>query len=139
MLDAEVEEIRCPAYRPGFLGFWRAGYASWTDRIPEIVRSEHDASHYEVVVVGGPVWAWNACPPVRAWLTREAARLPATSFFITEGGTGAERALATMETLAGKKPTASLVLRAEDFSTCPGKVEGRLLSSSPSFRTGPGS
>ena len=114
-LGAELEEIRCPKYRPGFFGFWQAGYASWRSKIPEIGPPEHRRSDYDLVVVGGPVWGWNACTPVRAYLMREAARLPAVAFLVTVGGVGFERALATMETLAGRKPAATLVLRTEDF------------------------
>jgi len=114
-LGAEVEEMRCPKYRPGFLGFWQAGYASWRGWIPEIAPPTHNPSDYDLVVVGGPVWGWNACTPIRAYLMREAARLPAVAFFVTVGGVGFKPALATMETLAGRKPWATLVLRTEDF------------------------
>ncbi len=114
-LEAELEEIRCPKYRSGFFGFWRAGYASWRSKIPEIAPPQHDPSHYDLVLVGGPVWAWNACTPVRAYLMREAPRLPAVGFFVTVGGVGFERALATMQALAGREPAATLVLRTEDF------------------------
>jgi hypothetical protein len=115
-LGAELEEIRCAEYRSGFFGFWRAGYASWRSKIPEIARPEHDPSHFDVVLIGGPVWAWDACTPVRAYLMQEVARLPAVAFFVTVGGVGSEWALAAMEALAGRKPKATLVLRAEDFT-----------------------
>jgi hypothetical protein len=114
-LGADLEEIRCPIYRPGLFGFWRAGYASWRNKIPEIAPSTYPASDYDLVVVGGPVWAWNACTPVRAYLMREAARLRALGFFVTVGGVGFEQALATMEALAGRKPLATLALKTEDF------------------------
>ena len=51
-LGAQVEEIRCPNYRPGFFGFWQAGYASWRSRIPEIGPRAHNPSDYDLVVVG---------------------------------------------------------------------------------------
>jgi len=114
-LGAELEEIRCPRYRPGLLGSLRAGHDSWRNRIPEIEAPAHDPAQYGLVVVGGPVWAWNACTPVRAYLTRTAARLPAVAFFATAGGAGFERAFATMQALAGKKPAATLALAAEHF------------------------
>ncbi|HLY58864.1 MAG TPA: flavodoxin [Stellaceae bacterium] len=114
-LGADLEEISCPSYRRGFFGFWRAGHASWKGKIPEIGASAHAPSDYDLVVVGGPVWAWNVCTPVRAYLMREAARLPAVAYFVTVGGVGFEQALATMAELAGRKPVATLVLRTEDF------------------------
>jgi hypothetical protein len=114
-LGADLEEIRCPRYRRGFFGFWRAGYASWRSKIPEIVPPTHHPGDYELMAVGGPVWAWNASTPVRAYLMREATSFPAVAFFVTVGGVGFVKALATMEALAGRKPVATLVLRTEDF------------------------
>jgi hypothetical protein len=114
-LGAELEELRCPQYRPGFFGFWLAGYASWRSKIPEIGPPEHKLPDYDLVVVGGPVWGGNACTPVRAYLMRGAARLPAVAFLVTVGSVGFERALATMEALAGRNRAAALVLRTEDF------------------------
>jgi hypothetical protein len=115
-LGADLEEIRCPSYYRGFFGFWRAGYASWKSKIPEIGPPQHDPSKYDLVVVGGPVWAWNVCTPVRAYLTRAAGRLPAVAFFVTVGGVGFEQALATMEALAPRNPAATLTQRTEDFN-----------------------
>ena len=114
-LGADLEEIRCSRYRPGFFGFWRAGYASWRSKIPEIVPPTRDPGDYELVAVGGPVWAWNASTPVRAYLMGEATRFPSVAFFVTVGGVGYEKALATMEALASRKPASTLVLRTEDF------------------------
>jgi hypothetical protein len=42
---------------------------------------------------------------------REPVRFPARAFFVTVGRVGFERALATIETLAGRKP-AALVFKA---------------------------
>jgi hypothetical protein len=86
-LGAELEEIRCPKYRPRFFGFCQAGYASWRSKIPEIGPLEHKPSDYDLVAVGGPVvsgpiWGWNASTPVRAHLMREAARLPAVASLV---------------------------------------------------------
>ena len=114
-LGADLEEIRCPRYRRGFFGFFHAGYASWQNRIPDILPMKHRASGYDLVVIGGPVWAWNACTPVRAYLMREAAHLPAVAFFVTVGGVGYQQALASMEALAGRKPVATLALKEQDF------------------------
>jgi hypothetical protein len=69
---ADLEEVRCPRYHRGFFGFWRAAHASWRSKIPKIAPRKHDPKHYELVAVGGPVWAWDASTPVRAYLMREA-------------------------------------------------------------------
>lgn len=115
VLGADLEEIQCATYHPGFLGFWHAGLASMVNMTPAISAPKFNPADYDLVVVGGPVWAWNACTPVRAYLLREAARLPALGFFVTAGGVGFEPAFATMAARAGKKPVATLALKQEDF------------------------
>jgi Flavodoxin len=114
-LGADIEEIHCRKYGPGFFGFLQACYASWRNNIPEIEPPVRNVSDYDLVLVGGPVWAWNACTPIRAYLMREAARLPTVAFFVTAGGAGMERALATMKALAGNKSYGTLALRRDDF------------------------
>jgi len=131
-LGADLEKIQCPSYRPGIFGFWRAGYASWRNKIPEISPSKFIPSDYDLLVVGGPVWAWNACTPVRAYLMREATLLPAVGFFVTAGGVGSKQALATMEALGGRTPTATLALKTEDFKQ--GKDQSSIASFAAALR-----
>jgi hypothetical protein len=63
------------------------------------------------------------------------ARPPAVAFFVTVGGVGFERALATIEAVAGRKPTATLVLRTEDFKRA--AVADLAVALSPSKAAGP--
>jgi hypothetical protein len=65
-LGAELEEIRCPEYPPRVSSaFGRPGTQAGGARSPEIGPPERKPSDYDLVVVGGPVWGWNACTPVR--------------------------------------------------------------------------
>lgn len=113
-LDAKVDEIRCLRYRPGFLGFIRAGYDSWADRLPSIEPLTHTTSGYDLVVIGGPMWAFRAATPVRTYLRQEAGKLANVAFLLTHGGAPADNALREMETLAGRAPIGTLVLREQD-------------------------
>jgi hypothetical protein len=113
-LGADIEEIRCGRYSPRFGGFLRAAYDSWRGNLPAIEPLAHVPSRYDLLVVGGPVWAWNACTPVRVILRRAAHELSNAAFFVTVGGVGFKRALRTMETLAGLRPAATLVVRTKD-------------------------
>jgi flavodoxin len=110
-LGADIEEIHCKRYAPGFSGFLRAGYDSWRGNLPAIEPLSHAASGYDVVAIGGPVWAWHPSTPVRTYLQQEGPRLPRIAFFLTHGGSASRRSLAEMERLVGKKPVATLVVR----------------------------
>lgn len=133
-MGADLEEIQCPGYRPGFFGFWQAGYASWKNRAPEISPARFRPSDYDLLLIGGPVWAWNACTPVRAYLAREAPHLPTLGFFATAGGAGFEQAFATMERIAGRKPVATLALQASDFKQ--GRDQAKVTAFAAALREG---
>ncbi|HWE20152.1 MAG TPA: flavodoxin [Hyphomicrobiaceae bacterium] len=115
-LGADVQEIRCARYRPRFSGFIQAGYDSWADRLPSIETSKHPPSGYDLVVIGGPMWVWRAATPVRAYLHREASKLANVAFFLTLGGAPADKAFREMQALAGRAPTATLVVSQVDVT-----------------------
>jgi hypothetical protein len=113
-LDADVEEIRCVRYRPGFWGFIRAAYDSWSDRLPEIDDVKYAVVDYDLVLIGGPMWAFRAATPIRAYLRNEAVGLPNVAFYLTHGGAPAQRAFREMQALANRAPVSTLVLRDQD-------------------------
>jgi menaquinone-dependent protoporphyrinogen IX oxidase len=113
-LDADVEEIRCARYQPGFWGFVKAGYDSWRHRLPAIEELKHAASAYDLVLVGGPMWAFHAATPVRAYLRKQAGRLADVAFFLTHGGAPADKAFREMQVLAARAPISTLVVRDQD-------------------------
>jgi Flavodoxin len=128
-LGADVEEIRCGRYRRGPLGFIRAGYDSWADRLPVIAPLQYTPSAYDLVAIGGPMWAFRVATPVRAYLRREAGTFPQVAFFLTLGGAPAEKAFSEMETLAKRTPAATLALSDPDLKA------GKLASAVQAFAT----
>ena len=52
-LGADLEEIRCKRYAPGFSSALRAGYDSWRGNLPPIEPLSRAPSRYGLVVVGG--------------------------------------------------------------------------------------
>ena len=126
-LPADIVEIRCARYRRGFPGYIRAGYDSWAGRLPPIEQPTHVTSAYDVVVVGGPMWAFHAATPVRAYLQLEAGKLSAAAFFLTHGGSPPDKAFREMEVLAGVAPKVTLAVRQVDVEA------GRVSSAVSSF------
>jgi flavodoxin len=125
-LGADIEEIRCSRYTRSFSGFLRACYDSWRGYLPQLEPLQDAPSRYDLVVVGGPIWAWHPAPPVRAFLRQEASRIPAMAFLLTHGGAAAQQSLREMEQLAGQAPTATLVVREVDIKN--GGFEAALSS-----------
>jgi menaquinone-dependent protoporphyrinogen IX oxidase len=113
-LGADSEEIGCSRYAPTPWGAIRAGYDSWRGRLPAIAPLSHAPGRYDLVLVGGPIWAFHPATPVRAFLRQEAAGMRSVAFFLTHGGSAAERALHEMAELARQAPRATLVVREID-------------------------
>jgi Flavodoxin len=126
-LGANVEQIRCSRYSMSPLGFIKAGFDSWANRLPHTGPLLHTSSVYDLVVVGGPMWAFRAATPARAYLRQEAGRFRQVAFFLTMGGSPPEKAFAEMEALAQQAPLATLALSEGDLKA------GKLDSAAPAF------
>ena len=82
-----------------------------------IAATGKDASAYDLIVIGTPVWAWSVSSPVRAYLTANKARLPEVAFFCTLGGAGDDRAFAQMRELAGRSAVACLSITTDKVAS----------------------
>ncbi len=110
-LGADLEPIHDHADRGGVPGYLRCGAEALLGASSRIDLPAHDPSAYDLVLVGGPVWAASASSPVRTYLWLERDRLPATALFVTYGGAGSDRALAQMAALLRRRPIATLAVR----------------------------
>ena len=133
-LGADIEEIRCTRYSPGFWGYLRAARNSWRGKLPSIEPLTHVPSRYDLVVVGGPVWAFHPATPLRAYLRQQASRLPGVAFFLTHGGSAAQQSLGEMAQLAGQAPIATLIVREADVRQ--GKFNPAVSSFAATLRVG---
>lgn len=114
-LGADVEELHDVADRRGIAGYLRCGLEVLLQASVELHPPRRDPADYDLVVVGSPVWVSSPSTPVRTYLWLERERLPAVAFFVTLGGSGAERALGLMRELAGKAPAATLAVRGAEL------------------------
>lgn len=112
-LGADLEEIGCGTYSAGGWSYIRAAIDSLRGKLPPIEPISRSPAEYDLVVIGGPVWASHLATPARAFLQRY-PQLPAVAFFVTQGGSGAERAFREMKQLTGGEPQATLIVREQD-------------------------
>lgn len=109
---ADIEEIREPRRREGLPGVWRALLDALLRRTPPIVEPTRDPAHYDVVIVGGPIWAGRLASPVRCYARRHASRAPQVAFFCTAGGSKADAAFADLQRLCQRAPRATCLVDA---------------------------
>ena len=110
-VQVRVEPLRETTSRKGVLGWLRSGRDAMLKRTSDAGPVECAMSDFDLLVVGTPVWAWDASPAVRTFLEQSPTELPRhVAFFCTMGGTGATRTFRTLGQLAGREPIATLSL-----------------------------
>jgi flavodoxin len=109
-LDADIEAIEDVRGRAGIFGYVRSAREAYKRRAASIRPAGRSPGDYDLVVLGGPVWAGNMCSPVRAYLARHAGEIERIAIFTTLGGSGAENVLSQMTELSGCEPIARLAI-----------------------------
>lgn len=112
-IGADIEEICEPHTRKGLGGALSAMFSALARREPPIRPSIHDPARYDLLVMGGPVWAGRMATPLRTYARRHGAQPQDVAFFCTEGGRGAEKAFDELREFCGHPPKATLVVNAE--------------------------
>lgn len=109
----DIEQIAEVHPRSGMRGMWRALWdASWHRR-PRIHPVKHDPADYDLLVLGGPIWARRLAAPVRTFAWQYCQRAKRVAFFCTEGRRGADSAFADLQRLSGQRPVVTLAVDAE--------------------------
>jgi len=128
-LGADLEEITEKKNRKGIFGFLKSGMEAYRERLVTIDQPKHDASQYDLVVIGTPVWAGKMSSPVRSYIENNKDRLKSVAFFTTLSGDDAQKVLASLEEYAGKKPLSSVSIRASEVEkeTYVSKVEDFII------------
>lgn len=110
---ADIEEIGEPKPRQGIGGAIRALVDGITRRTPPIRVVRHDPAEYDLVIIGGPVWAGRLAAPVRTYAKRYGSHAPHVAFFCTGSGSDADAAFTDLQTLCQRAPEATLAVDAE--------------------------
>ncbi|OGA98435.1 MAG: hypothetical protein A3E25_18685 [Burkholderiales bacterium RIFCSPHIGHO2_12_FULL_69_20] len=108
--DADLDGIKDRVPRQGQLGYLRSALQALLHTTPWIQPARRPVGDYSLVIIGTPVWGWNMASPVRSYLSRYADRCRRVAFFCTCGGAGADKVLADLQRLSGKRALATLAL-----------------------------
>jgi multimeric flavodoxin WrbA len=92
--------------RGGFWNYLKAGRDAVQKKLAAIEPVKCDASKYDVVIIGSPVWGWNMTPAVRTYIEQNKSKFKEVAFFATAGGTAAAKVVSSMEEASGKKALA---------------------------------
>ena len=68
---------------------------------PELLPYAFEASEYDRVVFGFPVWAGNVTPPIRTFVKENKPEGKRIAAFACESGAGAEKAFGKLKTALG--------------------------------------
>lgn len=116
-LGADLAEITCQTYLAWY-GPLAMAWDIFTRHRPRVSVVVPRHAHYELVVVGGPVWAAHAAPPVLSAL-RMLPAADATAAFVTCRGSSPNSppgpALAEMQAAIASPVVASRIFREEEI------------------------
>jgi len=115
-LRADLDEIIDKKDRSGAVGYMLASKDAMKKALTGITFT-HDPKDYDLIIIGGPIWAWTMTPAVRTYLDKhaDALKVKKVAFFATQTSDGAEKKFQAMEEMLGMKPQATLIISGKDF------------------------
>lgn len=108
-VNADIDEIIPKVNYSGKLGYARAIKDGATGKIVDFDTLKHDPQEYDVVYIGGPVWASKVANPVISYLKKNEGKFNNLKFFLTAGSSGFESSFKQMEK-SSKKPLKTLAV-----------------------------
>ena len=109
---SSIEEILERRARAGIAGEVGALLDSLLVRSPSILPMASDPADFDLLVLGGPVWAGRIAAPVRSYARQFGARAKRVAFFSTFDSDGAAAAFQELANVCGKRPEAILAVPA---------------------------
>ena len=119
-LHADLAEVTCAAYLRWY-GPVAMAWDIFTRHVPAVDVLLPAGATYDVVVIGGPVWAAHAAPPVLALATHPLLKSAFPAFFVTCSGTSQksppEPAVADMRQMGGKAILSTWIFKQAEISS----------------------
>lgn len=120
-LKADMIDIKCARYRPGWLRYLCAGYDSVKGIMPPIDVPRIQPLKYDLILLGAPIWTSYPALPLRSFLALGTDLPSRVALFLTYGGhSSPDKAIAFVANLLPVALEATLSVRQEN-------VDGRGL------------
>ena len=110
-INADIEEIKPKVNYQGKIGYVRGGKDAMSEKIIDLEELKYNHEDYDVVYIGGPVWASKAANPLISYLNQNSFRN--VKFFLTAGKSGFESSFKQMEKYS-TKPLKTLALTTKE-------------------------
>jgi len=111
----DLEDLKETKDRSGISGYALAGRDAALKKPAILKPLVFHASDYDLVLIGGPVWAWTICPAIRTYCGKEGVNASRLGFFCSMGGSGDNRAFSEMTRVCGREADAVLGLKDGDI------------------------
>ena len=116
-LGAEIEELKDRKNRQGRVGYMRAGRDAMRKHTADLEPTTRNPAKYDLVVLGGPVWAFTICTPTRTYATSHKDNFKSVAFLCTAGDTRfAHKGCAILGEVTGRTAVATLALGEKDVA-----------------------
>ena len=110
-INADIEEIKPKVNYHGKIGYVRGGKDAMSEKIIDLEELKYNPEDYDVVYIGGPVWASKAANPLISYLNQNSFRN--VKLFLTAGKSGFESSFKQMEKYS-TKPLKTLALTTKE-------------------------
>ncbi len=127
-LNCEIQEVQSAInYPKGIIGFSKALYHAITKKSVGIHFNFSGFQKYDLVIVGGPMWAGSVSAPVRRFFHLYGGQIHNLAYFFTQGGNAETGNVAKeVQALAGKSVLSILSISALDLKT--GAIQQKVKS-----------
>lgn len=113
-LKCDVEEIYEKGKRKGKLNYVIGGFEAMFGMKSRIEKPKRNPSEYDMVLLGGPVWAGRITPALRSYLSE--VEIKRYGLFLSMGGKDCSEAVKAVQKITGKKPVSVLAVRQSEMA-----------------------
>ncbi len=100
---AQTEKLVDKNEKRGAIGWVYSGRKAFAQKTTELEPIQANLDEFDMIAIGGPVWAWNIAPPIRTFLATQKFIGKKILFFCTMGSSGDQRSFANMKALLGEE------------------------------------